>query len=231
MVCLPLRSPIPLFQRGHRGTKSLPMNTTKSAIKDYLERLSKCLQSFQKTKTELDQAVMTKGKLEEQIEKLEKKSYEDESAIQHLSTARVRLDMCEKTIARLEEKTAIDQESPADWLVIIQEGQSLVSAVLQNSLEQRLKGIAATLLPFSEHERAAENVASKTDAYQYGRHEITRYSLLASSIRIAEDPAAQLIKARTIIENVLTEAAKDSPDMNQFLPSPEFMADGSKASA
>lgn len=220
------------------------MKPSKAQIKDYLDRLQKTSRPLLKASEELNKAVAFKAELEALLDGPNKKNYTDAAAIQQMTTARTQLYLCEQEIERLKTKTRFvtinddsddhSAESGISWVPfveIITEGQGLVAQVLQATLEVRLETIKACIRPFFARELDIDIHARKTDAYCYGFRAIQRYCILAVTIRIDADPAAQFARASAIVRNVLTEAVQDSPNLTQFLPSPVQAEESAKASA
>ena len=196
------------------------MKPSKSEITEYLKRLHKARLPHIKAAKELEDAIACAAETDDIIKKIGEPDFRDDAAIQRLSSARMKRDLCAKAIERIQSKNTGAFEAQSPCVKVVLEGAQLVIFLLQDVLSQRLRTISACLLPFSASKGAAESVATRTDAYQHALFGLRPFTLMngVHYIALSAVPADTFKSTCDQIEAVLTEAIKDSPDINQFLP-------------
>jgi hypothetical protein len=185
--------------------------STKSEIEAFLPELGTALRRLAKRGIKLASAYRDREKFSQTIAATEEGDYSDTAAIQALATTRQQLEICERTIARLEEEQG---EAAEPLKQLVTEGARLVSRVLMPIFERRLETIAAVLEPFCLDKASAVALARQTNSATAAFAAICRFSQLPQGIN--SSPTEKVLAAASAIEAVLAENSKSAPDLLKF---------------
>jgi DNA repair exonuclease SbcCD ATPase subunit len=189
------------------------MKPTKSEIESHLEKISKALRRSSTAIKNLAETQSDGQQLQKEIDGIGDPGYKDDAAINLLAVKQKKLELCEKTLARLREKLEATIEENGD---LLNQGANLVQRVLTPLLSRREESIMASIRPFCGDDVRTSMLAKQTDSYATAYNAIAGFSGEASFAR-SRGPEA-ILESLARVESVLKEASKgDGSDMMQFL--------------
>ncbi len=188
----------------------------KSDIEASLAALQKTASRLKTLGSELNDAQRDRNQLKAAVVEIGEPSYKDDAAILRLSTANKKIELCERTIARLSDQMAELIVGQAN--ARIDECAPIVATLLEGELDRRRETIATVLVPFCESADEANEVAEQTSSYAVGAAKRRFFCSMTTNLHmngIASLP--EVSEALAKIEAVLTGYLKDSANLQKFI--------------
>ena len=185
-------------------------------ISTLLEKIQKQIRSSARIAKDLAEAQKDSVQLQQTIDSIGELSYKDDARISLIPTVRIKHELCEKTIARLQEKIEADN---VESIALLTQGGNLAAALLMPILDRRRETITASMRPFCRSDEMAVGMAQKADSYASAYGAIAGFSMRASHANRAG--TGRIMEGLAQVEAVLKEALKGkSADLMQFLSEP-----------
>jgi AcrR family transcriptional regulator len=186
-------------------------------ITAYRARLTKALATGEKEDKDLSAAQEDREKFSARITELSSVIDYRDPTIDELPTLRLKHELCEKMVARLEEKNSIEP-----LVDLVAEGGILINDILREIAANRLETVTACILPFSTSPETAQKIARLTDACFGAQLALWRFRGMGADLRRtytnpADSRCRAISTAREILA-ILDQATSKKGDLMQYLP-------------
>jgi hypothetical protein len=188
-----------------------------SEITAFRARVTKALAAGEKADKDLAAAQEDLEKIGARIDELSSVLDYRDPAIGELPTLRMKHELCEKMVARLEDNKSIDP-----LVDLVSEGGILIRDILREIAANRLETVTACILPFSTSPETAQKIARLTDACFGAQVALWRFGDMGNDLRRtytnpADSRCRAISKAREIL-TILDQATSKKGDLLQYLP-------------
>ncbi len=187
---------------------------TRSEIQEQLDTVRKARKHFKKKLAEAEDMRAAARKLSETIAKIGEPDYKDDASIERLAVVKVKLELCEKALAKREDEIAIMSNGEA------REVSAGIADFVENrfleALHERSRAVAQIFMAFCRRKELAEELAYKTDAVLLPLMKMDGCKHGWRSARDSQD-LTRVIVCLGEMEEILIEALKDRPNLIKFI--------------
>lgn len=160
--------------------------------------------------------------LEAKIAAIGEPDYRDDSATAALAVLQLQRTACGKVVAQREADLLAfvgTSRSPKSLISIILAAARLTSEVLREARDRRVATVAAVFRPFFTDEPRAIQAARASDICATATRRVEAWAQLRNSIGLAQGavPLERLSRLLAELEEILADAASDSPSTQRFL--------------
>ncbi|MEO6002230.1 MAG: hypothetical protein ABIZ04_21450 [Opitutus sp.] len=190
----------------------------KKEITEALETLRKQGRRLKKKADTIAGALSDAQQFQIQIEEIGEPHYKDQEAMVKLATLERQLSACNKAIDNA--NAELGELVSDDLIGFTTQAGTMVGKILQVARDRRVETVTAVMRPFFAEAYNAQRCAIQSDACATATHQIQKWHMLANDSRLyqAAETPYRLLEVISEIEAVFTEALKDAPNIQQFIP-------------